>query len=72
MKSKIAVEPTQTPVGWYPAVTPGLLRYWDGAQWTADMEPVEPPASLTASGPFFPPGFILLAIILAVVLWVAL
>lgn len=26
--------PHSTPPGWYPAGTPGLSRWWDGAQWT--------------------------------------
>jgi hypothetical protein len=40
----------QTPPGWYrdPYGAPGLLRYWDGGQWTqatrpADEEPPAPP-----------------------------
>jgi Protein of unknown function (DUF2510) len=37
------VGPRQTPPGWYPAVSPGLVRYWDGTQWTSHVAPATPP-----------------------------
>ena len=35
------VPPSSTPqAGWYPDPTePSVLRYWDGVQWTTDMQP---------------------------------
>ncbi|MBO2988867.1 DUF2510 domain-containing protein [Leucobacter tardus] len=34
------------PAGWYPDPgAPGLMRFWDGAQWTAHTAPVVPPAA---------------------------
>ncbi|WP_440711389.1 DUF2510 domain-containing protein [Herbiconiux sp. YIM B11900] len=35
--------------GWYDAGTPGRLRWWDGAQWTAHEAPVPAPPVVTAS-----------------------
>lgn len=32
-----------TPPGWYPRPDhPGLLGYWNGAEWTDDLKPAEP------------------------------
>ncbi|WP_283137681.1 DUF2510 domain-containing protein [Rhizohabitans arisaemae] len=41
---------TQTPPGWHPDPygVPGLLRWWDGNQWTEATHPVEP---TTPAGP---------------------
>ena len=39
------VEPRLTPPGWYPDVTPGLVRYWDGWQWTGHVVPAAPPGA---------------------------
>jgi hypothetical protein len=43
---------TQTPAGWFPdPQTPGQLRYWDGATWTAHTQPGAVGAALpTAEG----------------------
>ncbi|MDP0399207.1 MULTISPECIES: DUF2510 domain-containing protein [Tsukamurella] len=40
--------PTLPPAGWHadPRGTPGLLRYWDGAQWTEHTAPIPPPPGL--------------------------
>lgn len=37
--------PTLPPAGWHadPHGTPGLLRYWDGTQWTEHTAPIPPP-----------------------------
>ncbi|MFF2026540.1 DUF2510 domain-containing protein [Streptomyces sp. NPDC058171] len=36
---------TQVPAGWHPDPTdPNLIRYWDGTQWTADVQQKPPPA----------------------------
>ena len=39
--------PSSTPpAGWYPDPTePSVLRYWDGTQWTTDMQPAMQPAA---------------------------
>ena len=39
------LSPTLPPAGWHadPHGTPGLLRYWDGTQWTEHTAPVPPP-----------------------------
>ena len=36
--------------GWYPDPTePSVLRYWDGTQWTTDMQPAMQPADIPAT-----------------------
>lgn len=42
---------TQTPAGWFPdPQTPGQLRYWDGAGWTAHTQPGAQIAAPNAEG----------------------
>lgn len=37
---------TTTPANWYPDPhVPGQMRYWDGAQWTQHVTPVQPSAT---------------------------
>lgn len=40
--------PTLPPAGWHadPRGAPGLLRYWDGAQWTEHTAPIPPPPGM--------------------------
>ncbi|NUR90689.1 MAG: DUF2510 domain-containing protein [Nonomuraea sp.] len=49
---------TQTPAGWYPdPYGSPQLRWWDGGQWTDATHPTEQPAAtVTGSGPQYPPG----------------
>jgi hypothetical protein len=37
--------PSQSPPGWFPDVTPGLVRYWDGSKWTEHVAPASPPSA---------------------------
>lgn len=40
--------------GWYDAGTPGMLRWWDGEQWTAHEAAVPAPPVVTAPAPALP------------------
>jgi Protein of unknown function (DUF2510) len=43
--SDVASRPTP-PADWYPDPgEPSVLRYWDGVQWTTDMQPAMKPTS---------------------------
>lgn len=39
-----AMKPQTTPANWYPDPgNPGYIRWWDGSQWTAHVQPSTPP-----------------------------
>lgn len=40
-----------SPPGWYPSEQPGVLRYWDGQQWTNHVQPVSPLPDPPADAP---------------------
>ncbi len=43
--------PTTPPAGWYDDGR-GMLRYWDGTQWTEHTAPLAPTADQTATAPY--------------------
>lgn len=48
--------PTASP-GWYPdPQIPGMMRYWDGATWTAQTAPAAPPPSSAPGRPSYAGG----------------
>ena len=44
-------DPALAPAGWYDDGR-GMLRYWDGTQWTEHTAPLAPPADQNATAPY--------------------
>jgi hypothetical protein len=62
--------PTDTPPGWYPSTSAGVLRYWDGIAWTEHhaAQPVhvtvQPQNDHRMSGQFLPTPVIMVLVVL--------
>jgi hypothetical protein len=71
--------PPTTPAAWYPDPhSPGILRYWDGAQWTEHRSAAAPTATATVYNNIVVPrgggngdvGIHLILIILTCGMWI--